>query len=242
MYHLDTTVAGTQNIIAACIATGVKNLIYVSTIGLLNTAKCRHGTVIDEDFPYEESPAKRGNYSTSKLMAEKFVRKFMEDPDTRTRVSIIRPGIVYGPGKDPLLGILVRLTKKISVAIDYKKRMLPLVYVENLVDALVLAGNAAESGIYNVVDEHVTVKEFIRAYKKASGKKFMVIYLPLPFLQATFWMIDKMAIVLLGKPSFWLYNLKAKGRGHIYSTQRIENCLGWNPRIKVKEALGETMS
>jgi len=242
LYHLDTTVAGTHNIIAACIAIGVKNMIYVSTIAVLNTTKCNQGGVIDEDFPYEENPARRGNYSTSKLMAEKFVRKFMEDPDARTRVSIVRPGIVYGPGKDPLLGILARLTKKVSVAIEYKKRMLPLVYVENLVDALALAGNAAESGIYNVVDEHVTVKEFVRACKRASGEKFMVIYLPLPFLRSTFWMIDKMAVMLLGKPSFWLYNLKAKGHRHIYSTQRIENCLGWNPRIKVKEALGETMS
>ena len=242
LYHLDTTVGGTQNVIDACCKYGVESLVYVSTIGVFNTANCAQADFIDEDFPYEENPKRRGNYRNSKLMAEKIVMQFMEDPDTKAKVNIIRPGIVYGPGKDPLLGIIKQISKRVSISLELKKRILPLVYMENLVDALVLACNASESGVYNIVDkECITVKEFVKAYKKASGGKFVVVYLPPKFLGATFWFIDKMAIMLLGKPSFLLYNMKAKGHRHMYSTEKIEHFLGWESKTGFDVGISVTL-
>lgn len=243
-HHLDVTVSGTSNIIKACMHSGVQNLVYVSTIGVLNSTKPpRDGSVCDE-FPYEACPSKRGNYASSKLEAERRVRDFMERSDgRRTNVIILRPGIVYGSGKAPLLGIVLPLTKKFSMAIEYKDRILPLVYVENLVDAMLLAANSNRQGIYNVVDdaENISVKDFIRAYKAVTNKKFFVIYPALPFLRAGFFLIDRFSPILRGKSTFFGYNLKAKDPSITYSSKGIAASLGWESKKGFLEGITEAI-
>jgi predicted dehydrogenase/nucleoside-diphosphate-sugar epimerase len=242
LYHLDTTVAGTQNIVDACSKYPIESLVYISTIGILNATALGRRSLVDEDASFEQKPTQRGNYAKAKLMAEMTVRRFMDEPGNVTRVNIIRPGIVYGPGKHPLMGIVQGISKGVSISLEYKKRILPLVYVDNLLDALELAGNSEASGIYNVVDSgQITTEEFVEAFKKETGEKFGTIFLPRPILWSVFWLLDRMSMMLRGKPSFWVYNLKAKGCLQQYSSKRIENRLGWFSRVGMKQALRESM-
>jgi len=241
LYHLDTTVAGTQNLVDVCKRFAIESMVYVSTIGIVNTTALGQWSVVDEDFPYEEKVKQRGRYAEAKLMAEMIVRRLMDDPEGKTKVSVIRPGIVYGPGKHPLMGIVQKINNNTSISLEHKKRILPLVYVDNLLDAFELAANAKESGIYNVVDnDSITVNEFVRAYQKETGQRFHTIYLPRQVLTSAFWLLDKLVMVLFGKPSFWLYNLNAKGYRNIYETKRIENRLGWFSRVSLEQALLES--
>jgi nucleoside-diphosphate-sugar epimerase len=217
-------------------------LVYISTIGILNTTEVGRRNLIDEDVSYEQKAANRGIYAKAKLMAELIVRRFMDEPGNRTKVSILRPGIVYGPGKYPLSGIAQTISQGVSISLEYKKRILPLVYVDNLLDAIELAGNSNESGIYNVVDSgQATTKEFVNTFKKETGKDFRTIFLPRPILWSLFWLFDRASMVLRGKPSFWVYNLKAKGYQQQYSTNRIASRLGWVSKIGMEEALRQSI-
>lgn len=243
LYHLDTTVSGTQNIVDACKKHEVKTLVYVSTIGILNIMALGSQGLVDEDVSYEQQAIRRGNYAEAKLMAELIVRRFKNEPGNKTTASIMRPGIVYGPGKHPLAGIVQKISQGLFLSLESKKRILPLVYVDNLVDALLLAGESRKSGIYNVIDSgRVTTQEFVEAFKKATGQEFGAIFLPMPVLWTLFWLFDRASMALRGKPSFWVYNLKAKGTQQQYSTNRIASHLGWVTRINMQAALRESIN
>jgi nucleoside-diphosphate-sugar epimerase/predicted dehydrogenase len=241
-YHLDTTVTGTQNVIDASVKSGVKHLVYVSTISVLNATKYPRNDIIDEDFPYEENPKKRGHYSNAKLMAERIARRHM-DTSNNMKITIIRPGLVYGPGKDILSLVGRKLSKKLMLIQGNKNNILPLVYVENLVDALILAKESKEKGIYNVIDkENITMKKFINTYKEITGEKFVTIYLGTLIFKMMFGLADRLLSAILGKPTALLYKLKAVSRRVQHSTKRIESNLGWSSKISFEEGFHETLN
>jgi nucleoside-diphosphate-sugar epimerase/predicted dehydrogenase len=240
-YHLDTTVMGTKNIVEASLRAGVKKLVYVSTIGLLNGSKFPPKGLIDENFDYEEFPEKRGYYSNSKLMAERTVKNYMTN-GIPLNISIIRPGLVYGPGKNPLLDVGKKIGN-VVIIFGAGKRTIPLVYVENLVDALVLAGDSKEQDTFNVIDKDIiTEREFIKLYKKISGEKFSTVYFPMALLQVGFWLLDHLLPILLHKPSSLTYKLKSTSRSVMHSTERIQKRLGWSQKIPLEEGLGKTLT
>ena len=120
------------------------------------------------------------------------------------------------------------------------RRRLPLVYVDNLVEALLLAGkfNNKADGIFNVVDDcYPTQKEFIKVYKKLTGENFFVIYLPawIMFLLAK--IIDSVMVILFKKKSSLGYRLRCVNRNVKHSTERIKKILGWSPKVKFEEGL-----
>lgn len=236
LYHLDTTVTGTKNIIDCMERAKVKHLVYISTIGVLNASRYPLKGIINEDFSYEENPEKRGYYSNTKLMAEKIVKSYMDNSDTIT-ITIIRPGIVYGPGKNLLLDIGKQI-RNLLVVFGSGKRILPLVCVENLVDALVLAGELRIKGIFNVIDDDkITVKEVIDAYKELTGEKFYTVYLPATLLTVSFSVLERMLSIVFKKSPSIAYKVKASTRSVIHSTDRIKNRLGWRSKISFIEGL-----
>jgi len=239
LYNLDTTVTGTQNIVDASIKFGVEHLIYVSTIGLLNATKYPRNDIINEDFPYEENPEKRGLYSNAKLMAERLVLRYID----KLSISVIRPGLVYGPNKDLLSLVGRRLHKSLVLIEGSKNNILPLIYVENLVDALVLAGESKVKGIYNVIDnENITMREFVNIYKELTGEKFFTIYLATPTFKVLFKLADWMLSIFLDKSPSLSYKLKAISRSVRHSAEKIEKIMGWNSKIPFEKGIRESLN
>jgi predicted dehydrogenase/nucleoside-diphosphate-sugar epimerase len=239
--HLDATVAGTQHVVEAALTAGVHRLIYVSTIGLLNATHYPDQGEIDESFPYEEHPEKRGSYAYAKLLAEKLVlEKAAQAPDLK--VIILRPGLVYGPGKNPLSDVVQRVSRRLRVSLKASKRVLPLVYVDNLVDALMLAGETEATGIFNVVDQEiVSVKDFIRAYKGVTGERFVTFYLPRGWIRPVFGTLEKVLTMLQGQAPHMVYKLRAASASARHSTARLEQTLGWRSAVPFRDALKTTM-
>lgn len=238
-YHFDTTITGTKNILEAATKMGVNHLVYISTLNVYNAKQYRQGSLINEDFPYEDMPEKRGAYSHAKLKAEKIVKEYMNK--TKMSISILRPGLVYGPGgkvfhKD----IGYRLNKKVVVVLGIGTRRLPLIYVDNLVDALLLAAEKREKakGIFNVVDEdYPTQRKFIETYKKLTGEKFITLYIPFKFLLFVLRTIEFFAFTIFKKSFSFTYKLKCVSKSVIHSTEYIKNRLGWKQKINFEEGL-----
>ena len=93
------SVAGTENIVNSSLRYGVKQLIYVSSLSVLHSMHSDK-RAIDEDWPLEPQPEKRGLYTQTKLAAERVVtRAVVED---NLPAVILRPGEVIGLGA-PLL-------------------------------------------------------------------------------------------------------------------------------------------
>lgn len=243
-YHLDTTVSGTQNMLEAAGKLGVEHFIYTSTINVYDAKRYPRNGIIDESFPYENKPENRGFYSHAKLQAEQIVSNFTNE--SKMTISSVRPGLVYGSGgKIFPQDVGIRIGKHLVIVIGMGFRRLPLVYIDNLVDALTVIGEKAKNpdSVFNVVDkDYPTQREYIKAYRKITKEKFFVIYIPFLFVLTAFWLIEKMVYVFFRKSLSLSYKLRCIARSPRHSTQMLKEKLGWNQSISFKEGIKLTVS
>src|SRR3546814_503461 len=92
------TVWGTRNVVRACREHGVRKLVYVSSMGVLDHAGRKPGMAVTEDYPVEPHPDLRGAYTRTKLAAEREVLDAIRDH--ALPAVIIRPGQIFGPGAE----------------------------------------------------------------------------------------------------------------------------------------------
>jgi predicted dehydrogenase/nucleoside-diphosphate-sugar epimerase len=146
------TVCGTQNIVESVLRHGVQRLVYVSSLSCLHAAIARRGDVITEDWPVEPSPEKRGAYTQAKTAAEQIVLDAVRDRNLRA--ALLRPGRVFGPGMTLLTPEVARRVGNFLVVLGDGTRELPLVYVEDAIDAIILAAEASEfdGSVFHIVD------------------------------------------------------------------------------------------
>ena len=136
------TIWGTRNVIDACERHGVRRLVYVSSLSVLDHAGHRPGVPVTESAPYEPYPEKRGLYTQTKLEAERMVLEAAAA--RRMNAVVLRPGQIYGPGaeKAPPSGTIAIAGRWLVVGSG--DRHVPLVYMDNVVDALMLAAQTAD--------------------------------------------------------------------------------------------------
>lgn len=238
-YFLDTTITGTKNMLCAIDEVGVKQLIYVSTLNVLDAKNFPNNGTITEEFNYEDHPERRGNYSNAKLQTERLVLEAVNT--SKTRIILLRPGLVYGPGGTLFpMDVGIRIWKKLVVCIGMGNRKIPFVYVDNLIDALMLAENSSgKSGsIYNVVDnEYPTQNDYIRVYKQLTNEKFITIRIPLWFIIGSISFLEAMLRRFLNKTLYVSYKFKCIKKSVVHSTQKIDSECGWEQKVHFQEGL-----
>jgi nucleoside-diphosphate-sugar epimerase len=243
-YHLDTTITGTKNICSSAEKLGVQNLVYVSTLNVYDAKNYPDGKEINEDFSLEDMPEKRGAYSHAKLIAENFVREFKER--SRMNISIFRPGLVYGPGGVDFPGDIGRkMGDKTVLVFGMGNRKIPFVYVDNLVDALVLAKDVdlrGKDAIFNVVDaDYPTQRQFIKLYREMTSRKMMAFYVPYWVMLGGFWLIETLVGLIFKKKVSLRYKLKCIMRNPVHSTKKAQDVLGWRQKVDFQEGLERTI-
>lgn len=155
---------GTEAVAQAALRAGVSRLVYTSTISL--SAKTPAGDV-DETF---EDPDPEP-FSASKLRAE--ARLLALHRERSLPVAVLRPSCIYGPSSfgftvDPL----AELRSRRVVLVDGGEGLCNLVYVDDVVDAHVLAAvePAAVGEVFLISGESpVTWKELFAAYERMLG-------------------------------------------------------------------------
>ena len=179
--YLDATIRGTERVLAASLAVGVKRFVYISSLSVYGVSQLKDHDLVTEDTPYEPYPEQRGYYSHSKIEAEKLVLRYGDEQ--RLPIAILRPGTIYGPrGKLFFPRIGYSLKDKVFLIIGRGDHLLPLAYVENVVDAILLAGtqNEAVGQIYNIVDDDkITQREYLNELIQRTGLKALTLHVPL---------------------------------------------------------------
>jgi len=222
---------GTRNVLRASIEAHVKRYIYLSTMGVLELGG---RGAIKENQPYGHFP---GNYLRSKTEAEKMVRKYSHLIPT----VIIRPPAVYGP-EDPqcTTRALKFAQKNLMFLVSGGKGIFPHIYIDNLVDALMLAmrNESAVGGIFNLTDgEDTTAGEFFTRLNHIAGKGDIHLVLPYSLAWGVALLMDIFAR-LRGKPPLlsWiaLQFLTLKCR---FDISKARNKLEYNPAVSFDEGM-----
>jgi nucleoside-diphosphate-sugar epimerase len=133
-----TNVKGIENTLVAASKTGVKRVVYLSSAvvhGYNPSPETNDDSPLMKNQPFE--------YSNSKIKAEYIIRKLRKQQSVD--VVVLRPYIVYGPrSTNVTLPILGLLQKKLCL-IDNGQAAFNGIYVDNLVDAMLLAAVKLEA-------------------------------------------------------------------------------------------------
>ncbi len=173
LYH-QTHVEGTRILLRACQEqTQLQRIVLVSTTGVYGVTGEMPAS---EDAPF----APTNPYEATKLEGEQLALKAYQEQGLP--VTVVRPGLVYGPGDLHLLSFFVSIKKGLFRVIDGGKALLHPVYIDDLVAALLLcAGRPQAPGrSYNIAGEYpVAVSELATAIAHAQGKELPVGSIPL---------------------------------------------------------------
>jgi predicted dehydrogenase/nucleoside-diphosphate-sugar epimerase len=233
------TVVATQHIVAACLKHKVRRVIYVSSLSILEHAR-PHDRPVTEDWPLEPKAELRGAYTQTKLRAEQIVLEAYRERGFP--VCVIRPGVIFGPGTKPSspagsFGMFGRW-----IVVGSGSAPLPMVYVDDVVDALLLAASqpGVEGTVINLVDPtRITQREFIRSIQ-ASGKSPKVNYVFKPFLLGAAVGIELLGKLLKRSVPLSRYRIRSIRPLANFDQTAARERLGWTPRVGVTEGIKRT--
>ncbi|HEV3481405.1 MAG TPA: NAD(P)-dependent oxidoreductase [Candidatus Acidoferrales bacterium] len=238
---LAANLGGTQRVFEACIRQGVQHVVYLSSIAVYGLAQ--KGERIDELTPADGSPEKRDSYAQSKIEAEQYATAI--GLKTRLAVTILRPGVVYGPRRPLPVALLGFQAGKTNVVFGRRRLRFPITYIDNLVDALLLAAKTDGSlRRYIVIDDDSLTLGQYHATRSAIDKT-RAIFLPGWPLVLGVQIINLSAWFLpLGFTSqtavVWSRQSRRALQDRWYNTSLIRKELGWTPRVPLREAIEKT--
>ncbi|HEU5397532.1 MAG TPA: NAD-dependent epimerase/dehydratase family protein [Verrucomicrobiae bacterium] len=229
----------TRNLIDAFLADGKpKRFVNVSSFAVYSNLRMKRGAVLDETCPLEDAPQERYDaYGFGKLKQEEIVREY--GAQHGLPYVILRPGAVFGPGKKDLSGRVGINTFGFFIHLGGKNQ-LPLTFVDNCADAIVLAGlkPGIDGEIFNVVDDEPLTSRELLAARKNAGKLFSI-RLPYPLAYGACVLWEKFSRSSHGQlpPVFNRRRCAAEWKGNRYSNAKIRERLGWKPKVKMNDAV-----
>jgi nucleoside-diphosphate-sugar epimerase len=232
------SVVATRNLVEASMRSAhLRRFVLVSSFSVYtNRQKSR---LLDESCPTEEHPELRWDaYCYAKVKQEQIAAEYGKA--FGLPYVVVRPGSVYGPGKDELVGRVGIGTFGLFLHLG-GPNVIPFTHVDNCAEAIVLAGlvRGVEGETFNVVDDDLpSSRQFLRLYKK-NVRSFKSIYLPhvasygLSCLWEKYsqWSEDQLP------PVFNRWRWHAYWKGARYTNQKLKTRLGWMPKVPMAEGL-----
>ena len=149
--------------------------------------------------------------------------------------------MVYGPGdKNSQFFLLYRFMKKrICPIIGDGKNIVPLVYVDDLVSASILALNKSKNGdVYLIVDENrYTLLDIIRIVKKQLRKKVLIIRIPLIFASFGALLFEGLSKVLGFTPIINRIRVDSMTKDRIFDVSKAKRHLGYNSYVSLEDGV-----
>jgi ornithine--oxo-acid transaminase len=236
-------VDGTRNLLAASVGASVQRFVHFSTTDVYGYPG---GAAIDETHAATRF---RNWYAQTKLAAEAEVRR-VDEADALDAV-VLRPSTVYGPRSTEVIGEIARAIRGGNMLlVDRGRAVAGLCYVDNLMDAAVLAlrHDAAPGNAFNVSDGlDVTWKEFTDALAEGLGCSHVRWSLPywaangIGFSLEHGYRLLRRTTRLKTAPLLSRQAVHVLGRNQDFSNRKARELLGWEPRVDYATGLRATL-
>lgn len=233
----NTNYIGSENIMEAILHHNynVKKVIYVSSLAA-------GGPTIPEHPLTEKDPSQPvSDYGASKLRGEESVLSYSD----RLHTVAIRPPIVYGPRDKGLLTFFRIVQRHLKINLGMSHRFATLIHVSDLVQAMILmAEENTINGSYYYVDDGIPARSWLdiqNEVAKALNTWAVPLKLPLALAFVSIALVH-MIQKITGKRSFLnlsKYSELAQ-RAWICDGKRIQDELGYTPKMTAEEGLRET--
>lgn len=233
---LQVNLHGTENLAQQSVRAGIKRFVYVSSIKVNGEStffpgrSSASGRAEQDVFTESYKPDPHGPYAISKWQAEQALQRISQE--SGMEIVIVRPPLVYGPGvKGNFVSLLNAIEKGIPLPLAGARNVRSMVYVGNLVDALLACAKhpSAAGQTYIVSDgEAVSTAALVDMIAHALGRPNRSFYFPQGLLRAV--------AALLGRSD---QADKLYGPLRV-SDAKIRSELGWIPPYTLEQGLHAT--
>jgi len=224
---------GTQNMLEAC-HEGAKRFVFVSSIAACGLG--RHLKGVKESDPTQKSGIP---YNNAKADAEILVKTFQDK--FLNGCVIVRPANVIGPKSAWVDELGRQFLNSIVPLIDGGQHSASLIFVDNLVDGIILAATKAKASgqIYQFRDDwDVTWKQYLTDLSAILDKKPIG---SVPFSIAWFLgsIVEKLMTPLGARPPATRLAAAVMGRNNDVDNTKAKKELGWKTRVSYEDAMKE---
>lgn len=230
-------VQATVALVEAARAGGCRAFLFVSSTAVHGFGPHRHST---EEGPYY--PLISG-YQRSKREAE---RRVLAEAVPGFRVTVLRPGNVYGPGDTTTFYRLFRAQQRgVRGTLGGGRRLTCPVYVEDFARAVFLAleSEAAAGEVFNVSSgEEVRWRELLGLSAELLGVRPWF-ELPVPVARALAELVlgAYRLLPLPGEPFLTRYRVDHVAYDYHFSIRKARTLLGYEPQVPWREGLRRTV-
>jgi nucleoside-diphosphate-sugar epimerase len=231
-------VRGTEHLLGEAKRAGVRRFVYVGTLAGYPLGQQRDGAVIDERSRFDDSGL-MGNYVRAKARAEAVVMSANTAGGIET--VIVRLGLVCGVGASVLPAhVCLPVSRDRVILFGDGSVPLPLTYIDNAIDALILAatvpGVAGES--FNIVDDEVlTQREYLDLLRQTAGGRPQVLRLPKISYYALGLASEMAAAARKKEPTTNRYRIKTRLARVRWDCNKAKHMLQWRPRVPLRDGL-----
>ena len=233
-YHA-VNVTGTENVCRAALAAEVRRLVHMSSSSVYGMAL---GRPADERF---ELRPFRDPYPQTKAAGDAAVQHMIVAD--RLPAVIARPDQIFGPGDHLHFGRMAdRLRAGKGVIVGKGDNALPLVYVDDVVQGLLLAldDDDAVGEAYNITnDRPLTQAQLLRAIARAVGAERPRLHLPYRALYAAGYVAERVAALTPSsrRPPVTRLGVAFAGTHNRYAIDKARRELGYAPRVDLDEGV-----
>jgi len=235
----DTNSLGVRRVLEALRQAGRGKLVLLSSINVLGT---RHLDRATEDLPCRRSgdPA-----ADVKIEAERLALDYHHRHGVK--LTILRPGFIYGPGDTRNLPKLVEAIRRGRfVYIGSRHNVVPIVHVQDVVRAMLLAAAAPASDgrIYHVTDgSRTTIGELVDLLAQLGGcpppRRVLPYWMPRAACTVSEW-LGRLRL-RRGPPRITRASLRFLGTSRSVDIGRATEELGYHPAVSFREGVAATL-
>lgn len=203
----------------AAAGAGVKRFVYFSSVSALGP-----GTALRDDA----APRPLTHYGRSKLAGEELLKAAAAG--TALDYVILRPAMIYGAGAPAWERLFAQVRRGRAALPGRGLNTFSVCYVENLIDAALLAADKAPSGgAFNVSEGAVAVRDLLLTVGELLGRRPLLLRVPPAAVKAAAAALEP----LLGAAGLYMPSFIGTDRA-----RAAEACASWSHECEGLKALG----
>ena len=232
-------VNGTRNVLEACVQSGVRRLLHISSPAVIFTG--RDHVLERDDAPYPQTFS--SHYALSKKRAEELVL----ESKSKLELIVLRPKAIYGPGDRALLPRIVAAARARRLPqIGDGENLVDLTFVDDAVRAITCALEcpmpATSFPVYTITSgEHLNLWAVIRRVLNTLGLHSSLPVMPVgPMLRLAGW-LEQVATISGREPRLTRYGVELLARTQTYDISRAKSDLGFEPHTSLEQGFIRTV-
>jgi len=228
-------VIGTRNVLGLAFELGIPKIVFTSSVAAFGDT---HGVLVTEKTPLSSEGDFKTIYDLTKWMAHREAERLIAQG---APITIVMPGVIYGPGDTGYVNELMRAWYQGQLPIvPGPEFTITLAHVDDIATGHLLAADEGHSGeSYILAGPSLNLREILHLWAHLSGRSAPFVFIPARFVKPLAPLLSGVAGSL---PLSSLLNrdtLAMLDATYTADSTKARTVLGWQPR-PLTEGLQET--